>query len=294
MKNKPLLITLIILLTILAIGLIIGMFYIINGKIRFPQFSSYKVSSNLSIEKTYDLTFEKIRVEAKASEIHVKKTKDTEIKLRIFSDHEKTKVEINNQELFIKLEEKACIGFCFHQTIDKIELYIPEDFEKEINLINEYGNIIIDSFLNADIKIKENCGDVKVAGANRAFIENEYGDIELSKATSASIYQSAGDILVGEVKEITAENEFGDIHITSVFDFLDIKNSCGDIKIDQIDLKRNSTITSSLGNVKIGSTNAIYIDAKTNLGDVKINNNERNADILLKIQNSCGDIKVNN
>lgn len=294
MKNKTLLTILIIFLILLCIALVAGMFYIINGKKSFLKFSSYEVSSKLSFEKTYDSSFETIHVEAKASEIHVKITKDPEIKIRVFSNEDKTKVEINQQKLFIKSEKKPCVGFCFHQTIDKIEVYIPEDFEKQIVVINEYGNITIDSFLKADIKVKENCGDVKVNGANHISIENQYGDIELLKAQRATIFQSAGDITVGEVQEITAENKYGDIKITSVFDFLDIKNSCGNIKIDYINIQKNSTITSSLGDVKIGDTNDIYIDAKTDLGDVKIRTNERKSDIILKIKNNCGDIKVDN
>lgn len=294
MKNKNTLIVLIILLMILSVALIIGMFYVISGKKRFLNFSSYNVSSTLSIEKSYENSFEQIHIEAKASEIHVKQTKESEIRLLVFSDSGKTKVEVGNEELFIKSESKGCIGFCFHQTIDKIELYIPEDFEKELILTNEYGNITVDSFLNAQIKVKENCGDVKVVGGKVVSIESQYGDIELLKAQSANIFQSAGDISVGEVQELTAENKYGDIRITSVLEFLDIKNSCGDIKIKQVDLKRNSTIKSSLGDVKIESTNAIYIDAKTDLGDVKINNNERKSEISLKIKNNCGDIKVEN
>ena len=50
----------------------------------------------------------------------------------------------------------------------------------------------------------------------------------------------------------------------------------------------------NLGDIKILNTNEIYFDAKTNLGDTKINNNYNKSEITLKIQNDCGDIEINN
>lgn len=46
--------------------------------------------------------------------------------------------------------------------------------------------------------------------------------------------------------------------------------------------------------MKIGETNDIYIDAKTDLGEVKVNRNNRYSEITLEIENDCGDIKVEN
>ena len=43
----------------------------------------------------------------------------------------------------------------------------------------------------------------------------------------------------------------------------------------------------------IKSTNDIYIDAKTDAGDVKISKNNRKSDIELNIRTDAGDIKVN-
>ena len=46
------------------------------------------------------------------------------------------------------------------------------------------------------------------------------------------------------------------------------------------------------GDINIGQTYVILIDDKTDLGDVKIYQNNRHAEITLKIKNDCGDIKV--
>ena len=66
------------------------------------------------------------------------------------------------------------------------------------------------------------------------------------------------------------------------------------IKIDKVQIAEDSYIKSDYGDVRIKETNDIYIDAKTDLGDVKINTNNRHSEITLKIEGDCGDIKVEN
>lgn len=49
-----------------------------------------------------------------------------------------------------------------------------------------------------------------------------------------------------------------------------------------------------MGDVKIEEKNDIYVDAKVDLGDCKIGNNNRHSEITLKVDMSCGDIKIAN
>ena len=75
---------------------------------------------------------------------------------------------------------------------------------------------------------------------------------------------------------------------------MNLSNDCGDIKVRSIVLNKNSYIENNFGDIKIESTNEIYINAQTNLGDVKINNNYQKSDITLTIKNDLGDITINN
>ena len=59
-------------------------------------------------------------------------------------------------------------------------------------------------------------------------------------------------------------------------------------------MQEASKIDVDLGDVKIKETNDIYIEAKTDLGDTKINNNNRTSNVTLKIKVDCGNIKVEN
>ena len=86
----------------------------------------------------------------------------------------------------------------------------------------------------------------------------------------------------------------GDIKISEIIGKVDIQEDCGNVEISSMTLEKDSSIENSLGDITIGDTNEIYIDARTSLGDVKINNNFHQSEITLKIKNSAGNIKVRN
>jgi hypothetical protein len=271
------------------------MIFVMSGKIRISKFVlHHNVSNELIIDEKYELDFNIINVKSSSSDIYIKKSEDNNIRVIVYGDKDNTSVDTNNNELSITSKEKGCIGFCFNTTVAKIEVYIPEDYENEINLDNNYGDIEVAEFLNATIDINADCGDVKVSGAKNVTISNDYGDVILEKAETASINVSAGDIKINTVKNLTAENNYGNIKIDNVNSYLNVKNDCGDIKISNINIDKKSYIEDNYGDIQIGSTNEIYIDAKTDLGDVKINNNYNKSDITLIIKNDCGDIKVSN
>ena len=72
-----------------------------------------------------------------------------------------------------------------------------------------------------------------------------------------------------------------------------IKADCGNIQVDTISIKENSSIKADLGNIDIKNTNDIYIDADVDLGKTNINKNNRNAEITLKINCDCGNVTIN-
>lgn len=131
-------------------------------------------------------------------------------------------------------------------------------------------------------------------GGKSVTIDNDYGDIILTKAEVVDIKESAGDVKIGTVNDVIVENDYGDIKIDSVNNYLKLVNNCGDIKVDNVMLNKNSTIKDDYGDIKIGSINEIYIDAETDLGDVDIAKNYQGSNVVLTIENDCGDITVNN
>ena len=159
-------------------------------------------------------------------------------------------------------------------TIAKIEVYLPNGYSENINIENNYGDVNIGNFDNLILDATLDAGDIKVDSLKSGKIKNSYGDIKiLGYSKELEIDQDCGDVEVSEVDRIKLENNYGDINIGKVNEYLQIKEDCGDVKIDSLNLKENSSIHNSYGDIKIGSTNEIYINAKTSLGDTKINNN---------------------
>lgn len=297
MNNKTLKIILIIFLSILVIGLSVFFVNILTNKnFRFGHFSfGHKVSNELVFNQEYEAIFDIIKIDSKSSDIEIKEGNESKVKVVIYGDKDETNVEIVNNKLNIKSNEKKCIGFCFNMTIAKIEVYLPSSYSGNINIENNYGDVNIGNFDNLILDAKLDAGDIKVDSLKSGKIKNSYGDIKiLGYSKELEIDQDCGDVEVSEVDKIKLENNYGDIDIGKVNEYLQIKEDCGDVKIDSLNLKENSSIHNSYGDIKIGSTNEIYINAKTSLGDTKINNNYQKSYVTLTIDNSCGDIRVNN
>ena len=297
MNNKTPKIILIVFLSLLVIGLSIFFVNILTNKnFRFGHFSfGHKVSNELVFNQEYETIFDTIKIDSKSSDIEIKEGNESKVKVVIYGDKDETNVEIVNNKLNIKSNEKKCIGFCFNMTIAKIEVYLPSSYSGNINIENNYGDVNIGNFDNLILDAKLDAGDIKVDSLKSGKIKNSYGDIKiLGYSKELEIDQDCGDVEVSEVDRIKLENNYGDINIGKVNEYLQIKEDCGDVKIDSLNLKENSSIHNSYGDIKIGSTNEIYINAKTSLGDTKINNNYQKSDVTLTIDNSCGDIRINN
>ena len=295
MKNNKIIMFLILLLTIISIVLVIFMFSMINGNIKFSLFNfKNKVSDELIFDQTYEKIFDEIVINSSSSNIYIKTSEDNSIKVNIYSDENENSVSELDNKLIITTKEKSCIGFCINYTVPKIEVYLPKDFKNNINITNNYGDIEIEEFSNANMVIFEDSGDVKISSGNIIKVTNDYGDIKINTANDINIKESSGDVIIGNVNNVKVKNNYGDIKIDKINNYLDLNNDCGDIELKNIILNKNSSIIDSYGDIKIGKTNEIYIDAKTDLGNVKINNNYNKSDVNLKIQNDCGDIKINN
>lgn len=295
MKNKKVTIFLIIILSLFAIAITVLMIKMINGKSRFLNFNFFSsVSDRLIFDETYNIDFDKINISSSSGNIYIKESLSNEVRVVVYADKDKLTVDTSNQNLNIDLKENNCIGFCFNVNLSKIEVYIPSYYSHLINIANDYGDIEIDSFKDATIDIDEDCGDVLVKSAGLIKVKNDYGNVKINSVNKADIYSSAGDVIINSVNDAVIKNDYGKIEIDNVSGYLDLSNDCGNIILGNVNLNKKSTIVDSYGNITIKEINDIYIDAKTDLGKVKINNNNHKSDIVLKIENDCGDIKVNN
>ena len=113
----------------------------------------------------------------------------------------------------------------------------------------------------------------------------------LQKCPNNCIYCSSNSDLT---KEKIIDFETIKQTISYLLNKCDIKADCGNIEIDTISIKENSTIKADFGNIDVNNTNDIYIDTDVDLGKTNINKNNRNSEITLKINCDCGNITINN
>ena len=133
-----------------------------------------------------------------------------------------------------------------------------------------------------------------ILNANFIRIDSIHSNISINESPKVRISNSHGDIKIDTMEDVRIENDRGDIEIKSVNSYLDLQSEYGNININAIEIDKDSTINVDYGDINIKDTNEVYISAKTDLGNVEIKNNYKDADISLKIESDCGDILINN
>lgn len=262
MKNKGLIITLIVLLCIIAVALIWILCLGIQGK----NFNFGIVSENVADSIIYDKSFDaelmnNIEILSSAGNVKIEESSEPNIRAVVYGKNDNgLKVNNSSNKLEIDYTEHNTGKFFFGQYLSEIILYVPSNYSKEIDIDVDYGDIEVCDLESGSLKIKASCGNVEI----------------------------------GKIKNVEINSDLGDVDIESILNKLDIETDCGSIKIKNIDLKENSTIKCDLGDVKIGSTNNVFFDTSVDLGDSKINKNDRHSEVTLKIEVDCGDIKVEN
>ncbi len=258
MKNKLVIISLIIILSIIVIGLTV--FLYMNLTDRIDIIGRYSNNKNIIFDQIYEENINNLEIISTAGNISFEQSIDEKIRIVVYGkDTNNLEVTLKENNLKVDYSEEHSF-FSFGVNMKDIIVYIPKEYSNYIKVKANYGDIKMTDLENADVDIKEDCGDINL----------------------------------GKIKNAEIDNAYGDIKIDTVLNKCKIENDCGDIKIDSIQIHEDSSIEASLGDIKIVNTGEIYIDAKTDLGDININTNNRYSEITLKIKNSCGDIKVEN
>lgn len=263
MKSREWTIVWIVILVIVIVGLINLLIGCLNGSFRGKRWG-VKKSSNVIFDTSYNVSeVANLEILSVAGDVRLEENLEDKIKVVVYGENEED-LSVDLKENHLKVDyskykhKNVFFGFYFY--CNDITVYLPKNYANEI-------------------AIKANYGDIKA--------------IDLESA-SMSIDADCGDISLGKVKNALIKNDYGNVKIESILNRAQIDLSCGDVKINSVNLAENSSIVNNFGDIKIGQTNEIYIDAKMSLGDLKIANNNRHSEITLKIENDCGDIKVGN
>ena len=259
MKNKGLIITLIIVLVILTAAVSTLFILLLNGKsFNFNSFN--KIATKEVYNNTFENIPQKVVINVDDADIDIKHSNDEKVSLVMFADDKKNKVDVdyNSTTLNIKIKNK-CHAFCFNAKRGKIELSLPSNFENSIYINNDVGDINVDQFAGAYLNVETDVGDVDVKEINNTKIDSDVGDINIGLVNSKLL----------------------------------IDTDTGDVTIDNVAINKDSKITTDVGDIKIKNIDNVNIDAKTDVGNKKIKNNNKNSNITLKLKTDVGDIKVN-
>lgn len=263
MKNKGVIIALLILLSIIVFFLVMFLVVYLSGGINFRNgiINIGSKSRNIIFDKTFEMkNIKNIEIIQDAGDITFKETSNDYIQVVVYGKNENdVNVNLNDDKLDIDYKNKGQFVF-FGIGVQKndIIVYIPSTYSNEIKIKNDYGNCEISDLENATINIDSDAGNVEV----------------------------------GKIKNATIKCDYGNVEVKEILNKCDIKADCGNIEVDKLSIIENSSIKADLGNVNINQTNDIYIDANVDLGKTNINHNNRNANITLKINCDCGNVNV--
>ncbi len=289
MKNKALIITNIIILSCLAIGLLLFMFWGIGTKHNFFSFKNELLES-----ETYNLSdINGTKIDLKSYDIEFRESIDDTIKVEVYgSKKSKDNIKLNNDNNKINLTETGstfCFGFCFAE--NDIVIYIPNNYQGDMNITTVSGDIeVLVNLLSDDVDIKSTSGDITLHNLNDGKITSTSGDIEINEAQNLELSTVSGDIDIEKANSINAKSTSGEINIREVSNNVHLKTTSGDITAKNFMIYNNSDIESVSGEIEVRLINEAKINAETKSGDKDIKSS--NGEYLLNLKTVSGDITI--
>lgn len=247
-NNKGLIITVIALLSIIVLLLagILG-FAITSGGRHF-SFDKWENHNNVVYDESYDSSnISDIIVNSNCGDITVKHSNDEKIRIvargsnaeniNVTADSNKLTLNISNTDKMTRFPFNN-----YGNMSSDIDIYLPDNTPERFEIHSNLGDVDIDTKLNTNLEINNNCGDISASELGGSF---------------------------------------------------DIHTDLGNIDIKRININKNSSATTNMGDVDIEYTNAVNIDYSTSLGTVDIKNNSPDSDITLQVHTDLGDIEIN-
>lgn len=252
----------ILIVAIIAITGYFGYLFYKND-FSFKKTFGIGVSEKLIEEKEIE-TVKEINIEFNSSDVDIKSSEDEKIKIALYSDREGNhEITLNEEDGTVKvvLNEKK-LGFwkrLFNHKVSRILVYLPKDYEGNINIDGNVGDINIDSYQYGIIKAKLNVGDIYVDG----------------------------------IKDASVDLDVGSVKVKNAYSHFDIKVNTGNVHMKEVTVLVDSKIDVDVGNVKVEETNDIKVETKVDAGKANVNVNNTEAEIKLNIKVNVGNINVN-
>ena len=315
MKSKGAIITLISFLSLLAIGLIVGMVLLMKGKFDFSF--DFGKNKNMKLVDSYETKVENINkfdFNLYSTDVEVKESTNDTIKVEYYSNKKKNATIKQEGNTIVVNEEETgnyCIGICFNNR--KIVLYVPSNYlgtydfktasgdikfeadasKNNIDIETTSGDVLYASA--GDINITTTSGDIKGEVSNKTKIVTTSGDIKLTETTEDSEFSTtSGDIYIKKITKTTIATTSGDVKLDKVTKSMNIKTISGDVIIGTLKMTSNSSVKTTSGDVRVSNNESnCYVEFDSTSGDKYINKSDRKSDLTLKVTTTSGDLTVN-
>ncbi|WP_147566586.1 DUF4097 domain-containing protein [Clostridium tyrobutyricum] len=266
---------------------------------RFGEANIIQKDENIAI-KGYD----NINIDFPSSDIFVSTTDGNNLKVvqkasTNLKDAEKFIVDRQNNSIVIRKNSNRVFNiFDFGNFNEKIELYIPKNYTKNLNIHVASGDITFNSDIKLnDIECSQSSGDFHVnnsiTGSN-IYIKSISGDITAEKLNS---------------KHYDIHATSGDLDINSISGSGNVKTISGDVKINYSGINEYSNMSSTSGDINliVPENMSFEFDGNCTSGNVNANfplnyQNERKSRASAKVGSGpykkinanavSGDIKI--
>lgn len=291
--NKNGLIILIVFLALVIVTMTGGFIYLLSSNFSWGEINFVERKSKLIDTQTYE-SLDSITLDTKAIDIVIQESNTEEIITEVYSNKNiDYSSSIEDNKLTLKAHQKNSVTLFSFGFSSKVIVKLPSNYAGELNIDAKVGDISIKTFNDLNATIVNSVGDLSIDELKNVNIEITTGDIYVKEAKEINIKLNTGDIDINEVSVLKIDSKTGDISIKNIDDSFSIKANTGDIDIKRADLKANSKIDHRTGDINIKKLTNAYIEVSSKVGDTKVNNNDRYAELTCTIKNNVGDIRVN-
>lgn len=181
---------------------------------------------------------------------------------------------------YVKIEFPA--DKLFSDTVIHIEsgnLNISDLQADSLNIENEYGNVLLNTYTGEDLTVHMSSGSLSLGSirAERLDVRNDYGDFDLNEYTgrALTVHMESGIISFGTVQAATMElkDDYGDVIISqAVGTQLNAELSSGSFLADHLDFT-DITVENEYGIVQIqvpGELAAYGFNLYTEYGSIRM------------------------
>jgi len=273
--NRRLMKILLVMWLVIAVGLTSLLVYgVLNNKRSTGFFTLIQNSmdSSLSVQKDENIeinNINKINLDFSSSDIIIQTTDEPNIRVvqkssKKLTDDEKFTVTNKDNEVTIKRSnsQRNFTIFNFGNSQEKIELYIPKNYNKDLDLHSSSGNIVFNSDITlGNIRCKSSSGNL--SGENNI------------TARDISLLVSSGNIdfeaLISSTYKFQATS--GNIKINSLSGAGNLQTTSGNINLRYRDITEYLNASAGSGNIDlvIPKSLSFEFNGNCNSGNIKSN-----------------------